>query len=232
METIPKVIFQTWKDQNVPAFFQEFDLSWRANHQEYKFELWTDEQNETFIADNYSEFLPIYRHYPYEIQRVDAIRYFLLYHYGGIYVDLDNKSLKNISPLIEDCNCFFGIESTSHNENFKVDMIASNALMGCVKKHPFFLKIIEELFRQKDLKLDRNQTILLSTGPFMLNRIFANYTQNDVTLLDHRFVSPLSYQEAEQYMEQGETGFEEQLAAAYCIHLHWGTWWKNQAYDL
>lgn len=29
--------------------------------------------------------------YPYSIQRVDVLRYFLLHHYGGIYIDLDSE---------------------------------------------------------------------------------------------------------------------------------------------
>ena len=28
--------------------------------------------------------------YPYPIQRADAIRYFVLHHFGGIYIDLDD----------------------------------------------------------------------------------------------------------------------------------------------
>lgn len=39
--------------------------------------------------EHYPWFLPTFLAYPYSIQRVDAIRYFLLYHHGGIYIDLD-----------------------------------------------------------------------------------------------------------------------------------------------
>ena len=31
-----------------------------------------------------------YDRYKYPVQRVDAARYFLMLHYGGIYMDLDN----------------------------------------------------------------------------------------------------------------------------------------------
>ena len=34
-------------------------------------------------------FLAPYRSYPYDIQRADAIRYFILYEFGGLYLDLD-----------------------------------------------------------------------------------------------------------------------------------------------
>lgn len=31
-----------------------------------------------------------YDGYRYPVQRVDAVRYFIMLHYGGIYMDLDN----------------------------------------------------------------------------------------------------------------------------------------------
>ena len=34
-------------------------------------------------------FLAPYRSYPYDIQRADAIRYFILFEFGGLYLDLD-----------------------------------------------------------------------------------------------------------------------------------------------
>lgn len=38
----------------------------------------------------YPWFLETFDGYPYPIQRADAIRYFVLHHFGGIYIDLDD----------------------------------------------------------------------------------------------------------------------------------------------
>jgi hypothetical protein len=46
----------------------------------------------TFIATHYPWFLETFEGYKYPIQRADSIRYFVLYHYGGIYIDLDDVS--------------------------------------------------------------------------------------------------------------------------------------------
>ena len=51
-------------------------------HPGYEYMLWTDAASEQFIAQHFPWFLATYRAYPYVIQRVDAIRYFILYHYG------------------------------------------------------------------------------------------------------------------------------------------------------
>jgi len=37
----------------------------------------------------YPWFLETFDSYPYNIERADVIRYFALYHFGGIYLDLD-----------------------------------------------------------------------------------------------------------------------------------------------
>jgi mannosyltransferase OCH1-like enzyme len=70
-------------------------------------QLWTDKKAREFIANEYATphrlqehqaltllrypwFLETFDGYPYPIQRADAIRYFVLHHFGGIYIDLDD----------------------------------------------------------------------------------------------------------------------------------------------
>lgn len=44
----------------------------------------------TLTAARYPWFLETFDGYRYPIQRADAIRYFVLHHFGGIYIDLDD----------------------------------------------------------------------------------------------------------------------------------------------
>lgn len=55
-----------------------------------KKQLWTEKTSREFLEREYAWFLKTYDGYPHKVQRVDAVRYFLLLHYGGIYLDLDN----------------------------------------------------------------------------------------------------------------------------------------------
>ena len=66
-------------------------------------QLWTDEDSRELIATEYPWFLNTFDNYSYPIQRADAIRYFVLAHYGGIYIDLDDVR------LIEAFDVFFRI---------------------------------------------------------------------------------------------------------------------------
>ena len=65
---------------------------------EYK--LWTDASSRAFIAEQYPWFLDSFDGYPYPIQRADAIRYFVLHYYGGIYMDLDVGCQQRMDALL------------------------------------------------------------------------------------------------------------------------------------
>lgn len=55
--------------------------------------LWTDNSSRQFLADEYPHFLPLYDGFTLRVQRIDALRYFLMRHFGGVYIDLDNVSV-------------------------------------------------------------------------------------------------------------------------------------------
>lgn len=65
-------------------------------------QLWTNEKSRDFIAAEYPWFLETFDGYKYPIQRADSIRYFVLAHYGGTYIDLDDVCIS----LAWDCNQF------------------------------------------------------------------------------------------------------------------------------
>lgn len=56
-------------------------------------QLWTTKTSREFIEKKYPKFLKTYDGFRYPVQRVDALRYYLMRYYGGIYIDLDNVSL-------------------------------------------------------------------------------------------------------------------------------------------
>ena len=62
--------------------------------------MWTDSSSRAFIAQHYPSFLPTFDSYPYGIQRADAIRYFVLHRFGGIYMDLDVGCKRDFAPLL------------------------------------------------------------------------------------------------------------------------------------
>lgn len=105
-QLIPKIIhqvFHNWRqpgNNTLPADWQEVRQTCIDLNPDFEIKLWTEESSRDFIAKEYPWFLNTYEGYHFKVQRVDAVRYFLLLHYGGIYIDLDNVRLLLLSLAI------------------------------------------------------------------------------------------------------------------------------------
>src|SRR5882762_8774481 len=126
---IPPILHQTWKDNNIPEEFVRMSLSWRNTHTHWQYFFWTDDMNRNFIKEHFPYFLSTYDNYQSNIERVDAVRYFALYKYGGFYIDMDFECLANIEPIVSDSACVFGKEPIEHCAWHSKDIIISNAFM-------------------------------------------------------------------------------------------------------
>merc|ERR1712000_693159 len=51
--------------------------------------MWTDTTANEFMSQHYPDLWPHYRNYGQSIQRANSLRYALLEHYGGVYLDID-----------------------------------------------------------------------------------------------------------------------------------------------
>jgi inositol phosphorylceramide mannosyltransferase catalytic subunit len=224
---IPRIIHQTWKDESIPVPMQKLAASWIRNHPCWEYRLWTDTQNREFIRTHYPGFLPRYDSYPCHIQRVDAVRYFILYTFGGLYVDLDFECFHSLEPLLSEPECLFGLEPQEHCEIHNRDRIIGNALMATAPRHAFFHAIIDDLADYKPPPEHRNNVILETTGPFMLTRVYKRCRSANVTLLPSKYFYPLSLYELEQAAERGWSQVDHQkLREAYALHYFAGTWWR------
>lgn len=62
--------------------------------------VWNGTAGRSFLEDNYPWIMPTYNSYRHPIQRVDALKYFVLWHYGGVYMDLDITCRRSLRPLL------------------------------------------------------------------------------------------------------------------------------------
>ena len=226
---IPKVLHQTWKDSQVPEEFSDYVASWKANHPDWEYRLWTDVDNRRLIAEHYSWFLDTYDAYPKPIQRADAARYFILHKYGGMYVDLDFLSCTSIDPLLNRCQCVLGVEPPPHCRHWGVRELVCNALMAAAPGHPFFETVISRLPEFVD-RVERNEPVLSSTGPLMLTRVYEDFADKDsMDVLSHRYFYPLTLHQATDFRLTGKVNVD--LSDCFAIHLFYGTWWKPSWWD-
>lgn len=165
VQLIPKIIHQTYKDENIPHHWQNGQNKCQELNPDYQYILWTDEMIENFISENFEWFLPTLKSYKYPIQKADIIRYFVLVQYGGIYIDLDDTCERNLDPLLK---YPVVLRKTSP---FGV----SNDLMGSIPNHPFFQLVINKLNHYNKNWYTAYFTIMASTGPVFISIVWKQY---------------------------------------------------------
>lgn len=186
---IPRIIHQTWKNKEIPEEWKDCVQSWKAFNPEYTIKLWTDADNRQFIMEYYPEFLSVFDAYSYGIQRADAIRYFLLYHFGGLYVDLDFECLQPIEPLLHNKKFVIGLEPGKHATNYNETSLICNAFMASVPKHQFLKEVLTTL-KTISPKISLHNEVLSTTGPLMINNVLKRTAIKDVTVLKEHVVYP------------------------------------------
>jgi inositol phosphorylceramide mannosyltransferase catalytic subunit len=110
--------------------------------------------------------LDTYDGYEYTIQRADVIRYFVLYHYGGIYLDLDIGCNKPIDPLL--------VYPVILPKTIPVGV--SNDLIFSEKGHPFMEQTIHNLVTFDHNWILNYPTVMFSTGPMFLSFQYGLWT--------------------------------------------------------
>lgn len=141
----------------------------RDNNPNYTIYTWTAKTGHDFIQQNYEWFIPTYNGYTFAIQRVDALKYFLLWHYGGVYIDLDISCRRPLDPLLE-FSAWFPRTSP---------LGVSNDLMASSRGHPIFNKMIHSLQVYNYHYYFTYPTVMWSTGPMFVNTVLKDYWFND-----------------------------------------------------
>jgi mannosyltransferase OCH1-like enzyme len=220
---IPKIIHQSWKTRQIPERWAGFQESWRHNHPDYEYRLWTDDDNRKFVAQFFPAFLPVYEGYRHPVSRADLARYLVVCHYGGVYADLDCESVKPLDDLLANHELVFGFEPQSHSQKPAVrvrglERIVCNALFASVPNHPFWAHFLPTLMHSKD---DGN--VLEAAGPFVLTRAWECYPSPDeMTILPAGAFYPLDH-----FLQPNDVSQVSVADGPYAIH-HWaGTWWRN-----
>lgn len=229
MSKIPKIIHHTWKDLNIPDYLVDLINTWKNFHPNWEFNFWTDDMNRDFIIKYYPGFASVYDSYPTSIQRVDAVRYFILHKVGGVFIDIDFECFQNIEPLLKNSSCVFGIEPEEHCKWFKKDIIVCNAFMACNPGNRFFKLICEKIKSVKIKEKNSGIDILESTGPFILTEIYKNYKdKNKIRLLLPRTIYPLTLNETRRVIKGDiDEDMQYRVDNAYAVHYFLGSWWDS-----
>jgi len=162
---VPKIIhhicprdFRKWH----PKWFHCYESWLRVfPKEEYTHMHWFDDELDDVIKnDGYEWFLSIFDSYDVNIKRIDMVRPFILYKYGGVYADMDIEVYKDFFDQLDQ-------EKVSIVESpYKANEEISNCLMGSPVGHNFWLLVIDRCYRHKE------QYTLLSTGPQLISEVY------------------------------------------------------------
>ncbi|KAK3370424.1 nucleotide-diphospho-sugar transferase [Podospora didyma] len=168
---IPKKIhqvFHNWKDpgnEELPEDWDKVRQTCIKANPDFKYKLWTEKSSREFIELEYPWFLRQYDRYRYPVQRVDAVRYFILLHEGGIYLDLDNGCKGDLTPLL-----YYPMWITDPGRG-----ALSNNILASRPNHPFWDRLTQSLIPWAYDWFFPYMTISYASGQWFVTAIWEEY---------------------------------------------------------
>lgn len=168
---IPKLIHLTWRNKSIPDKWKDTIPGWTKLMPGWKVVLWTDEDNRKYIQKQHPYFLQTYDSFPYNIQRADAIRCFILRDFGGVYSDMDILPIKNIEPYLKGVSADAILVYSGNVDTY------TNSFMASRQGSPFWDLLIEEMMNGEVpwYAMVKHTYIMETTGPGLLNRVAKSY---------------------------------------------------------
>ena len=91
---IPKIIHQTYKSTELPPVYKQCQETVLKLHPDFEYRFYTDEDMDRVVREEAPEYYEAFSALPRMIMKIDMFRYFLMYLYGGLYVDMDYMMLQ------------------------------------------------------------------------------------------------------------------------------------------
>lgn len=202
MTRIPKIIHQTWETNEVPEKWKEAETEWRTfcDVYGYEYRFWNANDRRELVATQFPWYLETFDALPMNVQRADTWRYFALYVYGGVYIDLDFvPKHTNMAALLQyynniDTSVAVAKSATAQSLG-SFGEILTNAFMMSEKEAPFWKLVWEEMkqplskgdWTRKMLKNVPYFQVIFGTGPGATNKALKKYLSTEESKL-HPFV--------------------------------------------
>ena len=228
---IPKIIHQTWRDSNIPSKAMFCINSWRHLNHDYEYKFWTDKDIHDFVDDFYPEFSSKLNNFKKGIIKADFFRLLALYHFGGIYADIDFECLKSIKEWkIDENKINIACEPKEHNTaHGKNDFILCNALIVSPPKNEALMGLI----KWGNFINDKHPLeVMHSYGPLAWTSFYKKFhTQYHINLINPELFYPLpditnsslkyTNISKEEYIKKIKSKDFDSYAVHYWDHSNW-----------
>lgn len=219
---IPKIIHQVWlqTEKYIPDTFREYSLKTQAMNGDFKYMFWDESKILDLIKDN-EAYMNTYYSFLYMHQKIDFARYIILYTYGGIFIDMDAYTIKQLSALyklVDDYDVVVSLVRADLLESLiicqKIKCI-NNGNILCKPNAGFMKFIIQKIIASPPCGVftSKISCIKKTTGPIFINRMLDEYKgSSKIKVLDPEYIEPCRFDECDLTQN------------SYIIHVHAQTW--------
>ena len=167
--------------KDIPVFYENVKLT-KQFCKKYKIrhKMWNFKKCNHLINTHFKQYKKLWNDFSLPIQKADFIRYCILYHEGGIYVDCDIHPIGNIDHLFQKDHFFVTWADDKKN-------LPYNAVLGSHKKTELYKDILEHceesyyLKAKKDIyKKWKGRFVFQTTGHYMLQRVLKNKSKKNI----------------------------------------------------
>ena len=208
MKKIPKVIHYFWFGNNdKPKIFYKCLESWKKYCPDYEIKEWNESNFDININQYVSD---AYKKKKYAFVS-DYARLYILYKYGGLYLDVDVELLKNIDNIVESNECFMGFE----DKNYVNPGLITGAIKGT-----YILKEILDIYDNFTNYEEGTHTICTIVTEFLKNNYGLQDDNKKIQCLEGITIYPFEYFCAYDII----SGKTYKTKNTYSIHHYNGSW--------
>jgi hypothetical protein len=175
---IPKIIHQTSKSRCLTKMFARVSEPWRSL-EGYDYYLHDDDAVLQLLVSHLDEFPMLHdlvqaSCLPHGTLKADVWRYLVLWHYGGIYADIDTQPtplFNTTDPILKDSDQGWFVVEQFH--------ILSQYVMAVSPRHPLMYYALHHATLKLLAQADTKRTnAALVTGPHALHRAFQAFCED------------------------------------------------------
>jgi mannosyltransferase OCH1-like enzyme len=223
----PKIIHQIWYQgvNKIPNKYTKLYKTVTNTNPLWHHIIWDDHKVQKHFK-NKTNILNTYNNFPYLHQKVDFIRYCILYEFGGIYLDMDVTVLKSFDKLVNENKNYECILSTINLDKLdsyimcQNSQFVNNGIIIAKKQSKFIKSIIDYIIENPECKwfdLSSSMCVYRTTGPALFSRLYKNYAHKDkIKLLHWSYLEPCLLGDICDITDH-----------TYTIHHHDVTWIHN-----
>ena len=204
---IPKIIHRVWfnygKGDKPPKKYEEFRTKVEILHKnnEWIFMDWNESDSREFMVKFYPNYLEMWDGYMSNTYRGDAIRYFLLHHFGGFYIDQDIKLTHSLDVIKQD----FPNSKIILTKAMEIGLL-NNFFMASEKNHPFWENCFKRMLKTSKLLVLKVKNSIFAihelSGPGMMTKEFKSFTKK---------LTKLNIKNATSYTKNSPTNEKKEL---------------------